>query len=169
MPTLNIWKAIYMCQKILFTILPPYSSINEEAGEVIAKGLSTEPDNFLLQRFNMYNAFETKDYDNGIQQADRFLNTPNSKFIWQDYLYQGRLLELADNHNEIYKDIANVHYSLGNDTKVAESYAKYMALKKGNISTSDYFQLGVYYYTAASKNKFHARSGNRTGTCQTIL
>ena len=44
-------------------------SFDQEDGEVIAKGLSTEPDNFLPQRLNLYNAFETKDYDNGIQQT----------------------------------------------------------------------------------------------------
>lgn len=149
----------------------------QEAGEVIAKGLSIEPDNFLLQRLNMYNAFETKDYDNGLQQATRFFNTPNGKFIWQDYLYQGRLLnatqqygsslknlqkavELADNHNEIYKDIANVYNSLGNDAKAAETYVKYMALEKDHVSISDYFQLGVYYYTAASTDSSDVSRSN---------
>ena len=73
-------------------------SFDQEDGEVIAKGLSTEPDNFLPQRLNLYNAFETKDYDNGIQQTSGFFNTPNGKFIWQDYLYQDRLLNATQQY-----------------------------------------------------------------------
>ena len=84
-------------------------------GEVIAKGLSTEPDNFLPQRLNLYNAFETKDYDNGIQQTSGFFNTPNGKFIWQDYLYQDRLLNATQQYEPSLENLSKA-------VKLAEYY-----------------------------------------------
>ena len=80
-------------------------------------------DNFLPQRLNLYNAFETKDYDNGIQQTSGFFNTPNGKFIWQDYLYQDRLLNATQQYEP----------SLENLSK-AVKLAKY------------YRYLGYFYY-----------------------
>lgn len=90
-------------------------SFDQEDGEVIAKGLSTEPDNFLPQRLNLYNAFETKDYDNGIQQTSGFFNTPNGKFIWQDYLYQDRLLNATQQYEPSLENLSKA-------VKLAEYY-----------------------------------------------
>ena len=89
--------------------------IRDRDGEVIAKGLSTEPDNFLPQRLNLYNAFETKDYDNGIQQTSGFFNTPNGKFIWQDYLYQDRLLNATQQYEPSLENLSKA-------VKLAEYY-----------------------------------------------
>ena len=90
-------------------------SFDQEDGEVIAKGLSTEPDNFLPQRLNLYNAFETKDYDNGIEQTSGFFNTPNGKFIWQDYLYQDRLLNATQQYEPSLENLSKA-------VKLAEYY-----------------------------------------------
>ena len=74
-------------------------SFDQEDGEVIAKGLSTEPDNFLPQRLNLYNAF----------------NTPNGKFIWQDYLYQDRLLNATQQYEPSLENLSKA-------VKLAEYY-----------------------------------------------
>ena len=76
---------------------------------------TTEPDNFLPQRLNLYNAFETKDYDNGIQQTSGFFNTPNGKFIWQDYLYQDRLLNATQQYEPSLENLSKA-------VKLAEYY-----------------------------------------------
>ena len=107
-------------------------SFDQEDGEVIAKGLSTEPDNFLPQRLNLYNAFETKDYDNGIQQTSGFFNTPNGKFIWQDYLYQDRLLNATQQYEPSLENLSKA-------VKLAEYYR----------------YLGYFYYLKAyNKNNY---------------
>lgn len=138
-----------------------------EAAGIIEKGLSLAPDNFLLQRLNMYNAYETKAYDAGMRQANSIFNASNEKFIWQDYLYYGRLLNatkqyeqalknlqkvltLTDSHNEVYQDLASVYANLGDNQQAVFAYSKYISsFDKSQIATSDYYQLGVYYYTAA--------------------
>lgn len=73
-------------------------SFDQEGRGVIVKGPPTEPDDFLPQRLNSYNIFETKDYDNGIQQTFGFFNAPNGKFIWQDYLHQDCLLDATQQY-----------------------------------------------------------------------
>lgn len=142
-----------------------------EAGKIIEEGKATEPDNFLLARLSIYNDFETGAYQKGLDEATAFFAIPNGKFIWQDYLYYGRLLNEAHQyeaslaaleksrtmsesnvHPEIYKDIANVSVHFGNDNRAIEAYTKYIELAGEAAEASDYYQLGKYYYTAASKD-----------------
>ena len=112
----NIKLACALLVKIILMIITiPDTLFDQEDGEVIAKGLSTEPDNFLPQRLNLYNAFETKDYDNGIQQTSGFFNTPNGKFIWQDYLYQDRLLNATQQYEPSLENLSKA-------VKLAEYY-----------------------------------------------
>lgn len=147
-----------------------------EAGKRITEGLSKVPDNFLLKRLAFYNDFEMGAYDKGINEAKVFFSVPEGKFIWQDYLYYGRLLNQAkeydaslaaleksqlmaenNSHPEILKDIANVSVSNGNENKAIEAYTRYIELAGEEAEALDFYQLGKYYYTAASKDSIEGK------------
>ena len=142
-----------------------------EAGKWIEVGKAKDADNFLLKRLCLYNDFETGAYQKGLDEAMTFFKIPNGKFIWQDYLYYGRLLNEAkqydeslasleksqtlaesSSHPEIYKDIANVSVNNGKENKAIEAYTQYIELAGEAAEASDFYQLGKYYYTAASKD-----------------
>lgn len=140
-----------------------------DAARYINEGLTREPDNFLLKRLSFYNDCETKAYGNGLEIARSFFQTSDGKFIWQDYLYYGRLLNenkeydqavaalnkaLQDNntHPEIYKDIADAYYNGGKDNEAIQAFTQYIATLGNAAETADYYQLGKYYYTSASKD-----------------
>ena len=61
-------------------------SFDQEDGEVIAKGLSTEPDNFLPQRLNLYNAFETA-YNKPLDFSTRLMESSFGKIIYTKTAY----------------------------------------------------------------------------------
>lgn len=142
-----------------------------KAAEVLAKGKTMDPDNFLLKRLSFYDACETGKYQEGLDEANEFFQTPDGKFIWQDYLYYGRLLNKAKQydqslaalqqaqvlssnnaHPEIYKDIANVCLNSGNDNAAIEAYTQYIEQAGETAEASDFYQLGKYYYGAAVKD-----------------
>ena len=142
-----------------------------KAAEVLVKGKAMAPDNFLLKRLSFYNACETGKYQEGLDEAVAFFQTSDGKFIWQDYLYYGRLLNearqydqsltallqaqaLCDSnaHPEIYKDIANVSLKNGNDNAAIEAYTKYIEQIGETAEAADFYQLGKYYYGAAVKD-----------------
>ena len=94
-----------------------------ESGKIISEGQAIDPDNFLLKRLAIYNDYESKAYEKGLEEIETFFNNPDAKYIWQDYLYYGRLLNKAkqydqaadalqkaikesSSHTEIYKDLA---------------------------------------------------------------
>lgn len=143
----------------------------DKAAEVLAKGKAMDPDNFLLKRLSFYDACETGKYQEGLDEATAFFRIPDGKFIWQDYLYYGRLLNeakqygrslaalqqaqaLSDSHAhpEIYKDIANVSLNSGDDNAAIEAYTKYIEQAGEAAEASDFYQLGKYYYGAAVKD-----------------
>ena len=148
-----------------------------EASKMIEEGKAKATDNFLLNRLAFYNDFETGSYDKGVSEAKAFFSIPDGKFIWQDYLYYGRLLNqakeyeaslsalekaqtMSDNnsHPEIYKDIASVSINNGNDNKAIEAYTRYIEAAGEEAEALDYFQLGKYYYTAASKDSIAGKA-----------
>ncbi len=143
----------------------------DKAAEVLAKGEAMDPGNFLLKRLRFYNACETGKYQEGLDTATAFFRIPDGKFIWQDYLYYGRLLNEARRydqslaalqqaqalggdhaHPEIYKDIADVSLNSGDDNAAIEAYTQYIEQAGEAAEASDFYQLGKYYYGAAVKD-----------------
>lgn len=140
-----------------------------EAEKAINKGQATDPGNFLLKRLAIYNDYETKAYEKGLEEVKTFFNDPDAKYIWQDYLYYGRLLNKAKqydkaaealqkaikenpSHSEIYKDLAEVYSNSENNTEAITAYRQYIEAMGESAEAADYYQLGKYYYTAASKD-----------------
>ena len=71
-----------------------------ESGKIISEGQAIDPDNFLLKRLAIYNDYESKAYEKGLEEIETFFNNPDAKYIWQDYLYYGRLLNKAKQNDQ---------------------------------------------------------------------
>ena len=80
-------KIILMIITIPDTLLMKRMEKSSQKGFPLNRIISYAQTSEFVQRFR-----ELKDYAYGIQQTSGFFNTPNGKFIWQDYLYQDRLL-----------------------------------------------------------------------------
>lgn len=139
------------------------------ADKVIREGQSLDPKNFLLKRLSIYNAVETKAYEKKLEEINEFFNSPDSKYIWQDYMYYGRLLNelkqydkaieafqkaLKENetHQEIYKDLADAYSNNEKNNDAIQSYTKYITSLGDEVEAADFYQLGKYYYSAAAKD-----------------
>ena len=144
-----------------------------EAAKVINEGQAIDPDNFLLKRLSIYNSYETNAYEKGLEEINTFFNDPDAKYIWQDYLYYGRLLNKAQqydkatealqkvikenpSHTEVYKDLAEVYSNSENDSDAINAYTLYIESLGKESEAADYYQLGKYYYSAAAKDSLTA-------------
>lgn len=145
-----------------------------ESGKIISEGQAIDPDNFLLKRLAIYNDYESKAYEKGLEEIETFFNNPDAKYIWQDYLYYGRLLNKAkqydqaadalqkaikesSSHTEIYKDLAEVYSNSENNAEAIKAYTQYIEALGEESEAADYYQLGKYYYTAAAKDSIAAQ------------
>ena len=145
----------------------------DESVALINEGLQREPDNFVLNRFKMYNASKTKDAS-GLSIANRFFSLPTtakSFFTTEDTLAYGRVLANAgqyekslDQYNKVlasgnvkadtYKDIATTYTKMGDDISAIDNYLKYIDLiGSDNVLAIDYFKLGSAYYAAGTSKK----------------
>lgn len=145
-----------------------------EAGQIIREGQALDPENFLLKRLAIYNNYESKAYEKGLEDIKTFFADPEAKYIWQDYLYYGRLLNKAKqydqaaealreaikenpSHTEIYKDLAEVYNNNDNHTEAIKAYTQYIEALGMDSEAADFYQLGKYYYTAAAKDSVLAK------------
>ena len=146
-----------------------------EASQVINDGQAIDPNNFLLKRLCIYNNYETKAYEKGLEEISTFFNDPDAKYIWQDYLYYGRLLNKAKQydkaakallkaikenpaHTEVYKDLAEVYSNSEKDSEAINAYTQYIESLGKESEAADYYQLGKYYYSAATKDSLEANN-----------
>lgn len=141
------------------------------ANQLINEGLKRESDNFVLNRLLMYTQNELHDYANGLLTAKHFFKLRNngndSTYIVQDFTAYANMLketgdldaaivqyqkaiELDKSQVSIYKDIASTLSSEKKNAEAAQIYAKYVATVGEAAEATDYFQLGRYYYMAAS-------------------
>lgn len=143
----------------------------DEAAKTIKEGLALEPDNFVLNRLQMYNAAKISDSENGILFAKKFFSLKEKNenaFLSKDHeIYAGMLkdakmydqalieyqnaINLDTNSVELLKEMATILSSQGKNGYAADLFHQYIE-KKGadKIEANDYFQLGRYYYNAAN-------------------
>jgi len=137
----------------------------------IKDGLAKEPNHRVLNRLLMYTNSKLKNYDEALAAGDKFFGLPlgndTIKFLVEDYTtyadvlkekgeidraiteYQ-KAIELDPTKITIYKDIASSLSREGKPVEAGDLYQKYIDLKKGeDIESSDYLQMGSYYYRAA--------------------
>lgn len=86
---------------------------------------------------------KAKPTEKGLEEIETFFNNPDAKYIWQDYLYYGRLLNKAkqydqaadalqkaikesSSHTEIYKDLAEVYSNSENNAEAIKAYTQYI-------------------------------------------
>lgn len=137
---------------------------------LLKEGLAIEPNNFVLNRLYMYSLADSKNYAEALPVAQKFfsLEAVKSDKILQDYMTYGDILaknnQLAaavDQYNAaiaidpskvtVYKDIASAFSEANKYPEAAEYYNKYVSKADTTLlETSDFYNMGKYYYYAAS-------------------
>ena len=145
-----------------------FSGEHEQAQQIIDRVSARAPENPVMQRLNMYIAYDKGDFAKSLELAQKMMqNTDTTSLIGRDYLYYARVLgknnmaaeALVQYENAIAKDTANVALykemaevaEKANLTDQAISYYTDYIQKGGEeVKIADYFSLGQTYYIAAS-------------------
>ena len=145
-----------------------FSGEHEQAQQIIDRVSARAPENPVMQRLNMYIAYDKGDFAKSLELAQKMMqNTDTTSLIGRDYLYYARVLgknnmaaeALVQYENAIAKDTANVALykemaevaEKANLTDQAISYYTDYIRKGGEeVKIADYFSLGQTYYIAAS-------------------
>jgi tetratricopeptide (TPR) repeat protein len=151
-----------------------YSDQFEKSQALLEKGLAVDSNNFVLNRFKMYNAAKLKDVANGILIATKFFSLKDV-FIDKDYSTYAtilvdagrfeealnqydRLTKSSDVKPETYKELAPLYSKMNESVKAAQAYEKFVALKDSlgqDVDGSDYYLMGREWYKSGqlvSKN-----------------
>lgn len=140
----------------------------QQSLDMAKKGLSEDPNNHLLKRCSMYDLYELKSYDEGLQAADAFFSNPDSPdYVYLDYLYRARLYAAVKQYDkavaeyeqaykmdntqvEIAKEVSDVYEKMQKYPEAIKSYQSYIDGLKDKAEISDMFLFGRLYYSAAS-------------------
>lgn len=141
----------------------------DQAKELLAEGISKDPDNFVLNRLLMYSYADADDFVKGLAAADKFFSLDKGKreYLAQDFIYYGEVLN-ANNQNEkaleqykkaieidptkaeLYKEISTICSNSGDIVAAAQFLEKYIEVIGENAQATDYFELGRLYYRAGT-------------------
>lgn len=149
---------------------------NDYAGakEAIKEGFSKDANNRVLYRLLMYSNNDTKDYDAGLEAAEKFFALPlqngndTTKYLVQDYTTYANLLKETGNMDKaieeyekaikldpekvaIYKDIASTLLKENKYMAAGDIYQKYIDILGDKVENTDYMQMGSYYYRGGSE------------------
>lgn len=147
-----------------------YAKNYDKVKSLAEEGLKREPNNFILNRLLMYSDNELKNYQGGLLAAEKYFSLPKAadvNYIVQDYTNYADILKNLGQLNKaiaeyekaikldptkvgIYKDIASTLASEDKLIEAADLYKKYIELHGDGAQASDYYQLGRYYYSAAT-------------------
>lgn len=142
----------------------------DAAKELLNRGLSMQPNDFILNRLAMYTNNELKDYPAALASAQKFFSLPLPKdvnYIIQDYMAYGNILSesgkkmeaieqyqkaiaLDPSKIELNKDIASILAKEDMNVEAADFYKKYIELKGEAADATDFNQLARYYDYAGS-------------------
>lgn len=143
------------------------------AKNLINEGLKREPNSFVLNRLLMYIENETKNYQDGLAAGDKFFSIPRSevdtvKYLVSDYMAYGNILSETGNKAKaieqyqkaikldpskvsLFKEIATASAKDQMYAEAANYYKEYIQMLGERAEATDYYQLGSYYLSAASK------------------
>lgn len=141
----------------------------EKAKIILEKGLQVEPNNFVMNRLLMYTDDKLKDYEQGLQVANKFFALRDNKtggYIGQDFITYGNILlatgakedalrqfskaaSLDPSNATIYKDLATELAASKLYLEAAEAMSKYILLIGDKATSIDYYSLGRYYLLAS--------------------
>lgn len=143
-----------------------------EAAGLLDNVLTKNADESVLLRIRGYIAYETGDYQKGLEYMEKFFKLHNpAKIIASDYLYYGRLLEknnkdlpAMDNYkkayaldstkSEIISDLANLSSKNMMHAQAISYYFKKISI--GGDKVNSYYSIGreAYFEGQVYKNKF---------------
>lgn len=141
----------------------------DESLAIVKAALQTNPDDFIANRFAMYNSSEMQDYEAVVEYGNNYIYKPeNKKFVTsQDFIVLGNALkELGRNQEYVtaietaisndstkvamYKELSSAYKELGYLQKSAEALELYTNKKEEGQTTMDFFVLGRAFYSAAT-------------------
>ncbi len=131
--------------------------------------LKKEPNNFIMQRIQMYNFYELGQFDEALAQGERFFQSKGAKdeYITQDYstyakilgkkkmdveaiTYYEKALQKDPSDIEINKDIAASYEKLEKYPESISYFEKYLNSAK-QITAFDYYTIGRTYYLSGNQ------------------
>lgn len=139
----------------------------QQARDMLDKLIQQNQNDYVLLRLLGYISIETKDLVNGKTIMDKFFTlVPADKILTDDYSYYGKMLSAVGNDSLA---IANYNLALKKDSTQAQIYdeiskaykrlkkydhsllyANKYVNKKPSITTGDYYNLGIAYYSSAN-------------------
>ncbi len=155
----------------------------EEAKDVINILVQQNPNDYIPLRLLGYISYETKDLANGKSIMDKFFTlVPKDKILADDYSYYGKMLSVTGNDSlaienyklaltkdstdyQIYDELFKASYK-SKKYEQALKYGEQYLIKKPNLVTGDYFQLGKAYYSIGNSLNSMADSLKTTDDIQ---
>lgn len=141
----------------------------DPAINLIEKGLTQDPDNFVLNRLMMYSLNAIEDYGSALPVGQKLFSIQRDtvKYIPRDFTTYANILvktgdkakaleeykkaiELDPTNIELPKEVATMCADEGLNAEAAEFYKKYIELAGENVQPTDYYQVGRYYYLAGT-------------------
>ncbi len=149
--------------------------------EIVQTALKKSPNDFVLNRFLMWDNFMLKQYDAGLAAAAKFMQTKDGNFIFTDYDYYARLLSESGRKEEAiaeyekglnldsgnivaYKDMAKLYSDLGQYDNSIQTYETYIQKADTLATVDDYFTLGRTFYNAVTNDSLIDNS-KKTAYC----
>lgn len=139
----------------------------QEARALLDKLIKQDANDYVLLRLQGYISYETKDLVNGKSVMDKFFQlVPADKILTDDYSYYGKMLSASGNDSlavanynlalkkdssqyQIYDELSKI-FSKQKKYDQSLQYSRKYLLKKPNLVTADFFQLGKAYYSTAN-------------------
>lgn len=136
--------------------------------DVVKKGLLRDPGNLILKRLAMYDNYELKAYEEGLEAAGTFFSQPeNPDYVYLDHLYYGRLLnalkqsdkalahyekalKMEPDKAEIWKELSETHEKLNNYDEAIQAFKSYLTALGKDVEVADLFLLGRLFYYAGN-------------------
>ena len=145
-----------------------FSEQYDDATAKIKEGLNLDPNNFVLNRLQMYSAAKTQDVENGLRYAQKFFSIKrdtSNKYIVLDFTMYATLLKEAKRYDEamveyqkaldldpkafeIYKEMATLAAQRKQNGLAGDLYQKYIEYGGEQIQPLDHYYMGTYYYSA---------------------
>ena len=138
--------------------------------DVINRVLAGDPENFIMRRLQFYNNFELGNFDLGLKQAQKFIQTgPQEDLIAQDFVYYGRLLNKSGNlaaalaafnkalaidpeKTDVFRDLA-IAYETKEDYSNAVIFYKKFIENDRNATLLDILNFGIMAYNAGNQEE----------------
>lgn len=141
----------------------------DQAKELLAEGMSKDPNNFVLNRLLMYSYADADDFEKGLTAAEKFFSLDKGKreYLAQDFIYYGEVLsennqtdkaleqykkaiEIDPTKTDLYKEISTICSNSGDVVSAAQFLEKYIELIGEQAQATDHFELGRLYYRAGT-------------------